>query len=97
MTIEPITIEHANAQAFAAARAGDMAALEKALCARREAIGDLTRQPASVQLAERMREAIEAGCAIQNELFLFKQRAGIESARLKRFAAGLAAGCGVER
>lgn len=97
MSIEHMSIEQANAEALAAARAGDMAALEKALCARREAIGDLERQPASVQLAQRMREAIEAGRAIQNALFLFKQRAGMESARLKRIAGGLMLGCGVER
>ncbi len=91
-----MSIELANAAALAAVCAGDMAALEKALGARREAIGLLKHQPASEQLAQRMRAAIEGGRAIQNELFLFKQRAGIESARLRRVAAGLALGCGVE-
>jgi hypothetical protein len=97
MTIEHISIEQANAEALAAARAGDLVALEKALRARREAIEDLARQPASAQLAQRMRQAVEGGRAIQNELFLFKQRTGMESARLARIAGGLALGCGVER
>jgi len=92
-----MTIEQINAEALAAARAGDMAALEKALQARHEAIGDLARQPPTRRLAQRIRETIEAGRAVQSELFLFKQRAGMKSAQLQRIASGLALGCGVER
>jgi hypothetical protein len=92
-----MTLEQANTQAIAAARAGDLEGLGKALRARGAAIAELKRQAPSAEVAGRMKDAIEAGGSIGEALFFMKQRLGFESARLARFAGGIAAGCGVDR
>jgi hypothetical protein len=92
-----MTLEQTNTEALAAAEAGDLVRLKKALGARRSAIAHLKRQPPSPQLAVRFGDALETGRSIARALFLLKQRLGFENARLARFTAGLALGCGVER
>lgn len=92
-----MTLEQSNAEALAAAEAGDLGRLGKALGARRSAIADLKRQPPSPQLASRIGDALETGRSLASALFLLKQRLGFENARLARFTEGLALGCGVER
>lgn len=92
-----MTLEKANRQAIAAAEAGDLEGLARALRARKAAIAALKTQAPTPQLAARMSAAIEAGRSIADALFLLKQRLGFESARLARFAEGLTVGSGVER
>jgi hypothetical protein len=92
-----MTLEQANEAALAAAEAGDLDALDRALHQRALSLLDLKKSPPSIELAGRMEEALRAGESISRALSVLKKRLGYESARLVQLESGLTAGLGYSR
>jgi hypothetical protein len=92
-----MTLEQADEQALRAAEKDDVPGIEQALAHRAQAILELRGQPPSVELADRLRAAIEAGDQLRAALLAIKYRAGLQNSRLEQLKAGLAAGFATRR
>ena len=69
-----MSIEQANAAALKASMAGDLEALKRALAERAAAIAELLREEPSGKLLSRVRNAINAGDFIGQDLRALKGR-----------------------